>query len=111
MATETFVQLPSAAPDNSNKIRVLQITELENDGTVANVLQDVATLADDYGALLLEGGEGANALKVGSRAILERLDRINVGLAHLALLLIDTGRPRRGAHLAETWIAETLERI
>lgn len=50
MATETNVQIE--VPRTGQKIRNLQVSAVQSDGTVATVLMQVVTLADDQGNIL-----------------------------------------------------------
>jgi methyl coenzyme M reductase subunit C-like uncharacterized protein (methanogenesis marker protein 7) len=104
--TEGYIQLPA---DGSGKsIRLLQVVEQLADGTVVTEYQEAVTLADSDGNLLVVGGLGATSIPVSSREVVEKLDNLTKGIAHLIVLLSALGKPKGPVYIADQWVDEVL---
>jgi hypothetical protein len=90
MADPDYVQLPTDAADNKNKIRSFSVVDDEGN----TVLQQVSVLADADGNLLTVSGDGRPRLLVKAphnNEILEEQSRI---LKQIRELLVMTLRPK-----------------
>lgn len=109
MTTEGYIQLPDDG--DGQKVRTFEITEYdETTGDQYTVVQEAVVLSDDDGNLLLSGGLGAKRLPVTARDVVERLHMLNEGIAHLILLLNNTGHPRGPTVTADKWVQRVLGR-
>lgn len=103
MAVESYIQLPTDG--SGRRLRTFEHDETDDvTGDAYTVAHEGVALVDADAEPLLRG----RTIPVTDQDLVQRLDTLIEGVAHLLVLLSETSRPKSSTRVMNAWVANIL---